>query len=146
MQTVRKILVGTVVLALIGTLAGCTPTPIPPTSALVGRWHHRGDGAEIVLSADGMATLKNLPTNALEATTLTPGGEPLDLVGRWAMGDGLGGSRDHGDPVFSIDLYTDEDSPIEGLIPIIEGSGKSLRFLWVIGDPDNDVHYVFTKQ
>jgi hypothetical protein len=92
-----------------------------------------------------MATLKNLPTNALEATTLTPGGKPLDLVGRWAMGDGLGGSRDHGDPVFSIDLDPNA-TPIGGLIPIIEGSGKSLRFLWVIGDPDNDVHYVFTKQ
>jgi hypothetical protein len=134
-----------IVVIAASVLCGCAQTPIPNSQELVGTWHHKSDGAIIVLKSNGSAILENVPRNALLANTEVPNGVPIDLTGTWAMGGGLGEKRENGQPLFTIDLHNNANTPVYGISPLISGTGNSLSFSWGLGDPDSDKFYVFTR-
>jgi hypothetical protein len=129
-------------------ISGCAQTPIPQANALVGTWHHKSDGSAIILRANGTASLEDVPKNALLNLPDKPGGQAENLEGTWAMGGPLNEKRDNGDPVLTIDVHASAKSagvPIYSITPTISGTGSKITFSWIIGDPDANDNYVFTR-
>jgi hypothetical protein len=145
MRHTSRIAAIAIVVVVATMLGGCAQTPIPKRQELVGTWHHKADGAIIVLKSNGSAILENVPKNALLTKTEVPNGVPMDLTGTWAMGGDEGGKRENGQPLFTIDLHNNADTPVYSISPLISGTGSSLSFSWGLGDPDSDKFYVFTR-
>jgi hypothetical protein len=123
--------------------AALGPIPIPSKAELVGTWQHPSDDAKVILRADGSAAIDGIPGDALPGASASMAAAPLTLTGTWRFGDILGKVRSDGDPQFIVDLSKDPTSPVRAVL--IEGEGKSLRFYWMVGDPDNDNNYVFSR-
>jgi hypothetical protein len=139
------LLLSVLIVVSLASCAAFATIPIPSKSELAGTWHGPR-GATIVLRKDGTASLDGIPTEALLATS-SSGGAKLNLTGTWQLGDGIGGKRSDGYPEFDIliDHAKSPTSPIDGLVPLVSGKGASLKFFWIIGDPDNDNKYTFSR-
>jgi hypothetical protein len=146
---IRRAAVAVLVVAACLSLAACatgTPIATPSASQVVGTWKH--GSAEIEFDPDGTFLASDIPKGVVEQSSValgsTPAGPPESVAGKWSIG--TGGTDAGGAPGVQLDFVSPQKIGFDYGLTLIVSSDLPPQLYVLLGHPDANDRYSFTKQ